>query len=166
MLLAEALDRMPYLQSLNLADNSLDDTGLSAIISAASRHPTLEVLDISQNVMDDEASEALAAYVGDAHCRLKCLRMSASDIDDGECARFVEVLMRNRHLKELDMSNNLIGKDENLNAVKPDFVTGGESLAELLRDSLCPLETLNVTISVAFHVFVFCSHSLCIASMD
>lgn len=44
------------------------------------------------------------------------------------------------------MSNNLLGKDENLNAVQPDFVTGGESLSELLSNPNCPLRTLNVTL--------------------
>ena len=43
------------------------------------------------------------------------------------------------------MSNNLLGKDENLNAVQPDFVTGGESLSELLSNPDCPLQTLNVS---------------------
>jgi hypothetical protein len=42
------------------------------------------------------------------------------------------------------MSNNLLGKDENLNAVKPDTVTAGESLAELLTTGICPLTTLKV----------------------
>ena len=43
------------------------------------------------------------------------------------------------------MSKNLIGKDENLNTVQPDFVTGSEALAELLKEGLCPIETLNVS---------------------
>lgn len=147
ILLAEALDKMPYLQALNLADNNLDDVGLSAIIRSIAKHSTLEVLDISQNIMDDDASKALAAYIGTPDCQLKCLRMSSTDIDDKECARFVDVLMNNRQLRELDMSNNLLGKDENLNVVMPDFLTGGESIAKLLRSSLCPLETLNVRLS-------------------
>jgi Ran GTPase-activating protein (RanGAP) involved in mRNA processing and transport len=144
ILLAEALDKMPYLQALNLTDNNLNDFGLSAIIRSIARHSTLEVLDISQNIMDDYASKALAAYIGNSNCQLKCLRMSSTDIDDKECARFIDVLMNNRQLKELDMSNNLLGKDENLNVVMPDFLTGGESIAKLLRSSLCPLETLNL----------------------
>lgn len=85
---------------------------------------------------------------GNPECRLQCLRMSDANIDDGECARFVEVLMRNIHLKELDMSCNLLGKDENLNAVQPDFVTGGESLSELIRHESCPIQILNVSCEV------------------
>jgi hypothetical protein len=53
-------------------------------------------------------------------------------------------------IQELDMSNNLLGKDENLNAVQPDFVTGGESLSELLSNPHCPLQTLNVRAGCVF----------------
>ncbi len=143
-LLAEALVKMPYLQVLNLADNNLDDSGLQAIVRAASVHGSLEVLDISHNVVDDKTADALASYIGDSRCQLKTLRMSSAGIDDRECSRFVEVLMKNRNLTELDLSKNLLGKDENLNVVKPDFVTGGESIAALLRESTCPLSTLVV----------------------
>ena len=87
--------------------------------------------------------------------------MSVSDIDDGECDNFVQVLMHNRHLKvlrrasvldiytcmnadvcavqELDMSGNLLGKDENLSSVQDGVVTGGESIAGLLRQETCPI---------------------------
>jgi hypothetical protein len=99
MVLAEAIATLPYLQAVNLADNHLEDDGLSALIRAIARHPTVEILDISQNVIDDLAAEALADFIGNEECLLKCLRMSDSNIDDGECAAFVDVLMHNRHLK-------------------------------------------------------------------
>jgi hypothetical protein len=143
--LADALPNLPYLQAINLSDNNLEDDGLSAIINAIAKHPTIEILDISQNIIDSEAARALANFVGNADCRLKCLRMSDANIDDGECAAFVEVLMNNRQLKELDMSKNLLGKDENLNAVQPDFTTAGEALSALLKEGLCPIQTLNVS---------------------
>lgn len=47
--------------------------------------------------------------------------------------------------QELDLSENLLGKDENLNAVKPDTITAGESLAVLLQDCRCPIHTLKVS---------------------
>jgi Ran GTPase-activating protein (RanGAP) involved in mRNA processing and transport len=144
ILLAEALDRMPYLQTLNLADNNLSDDGLTAIIRCVAKHSTLEVLDISQNTISWGAAKAVGDYVGSSRCFLKSLRMSSAGIDDKECAAFVKVLMNNRMLKELDLSKNMLGKDENLNVVMPDFLTGGESLANLLRYSSCPLETLNL----------------------
>lgn len=155
ILLAEAMDRMPYLQTLNLADNNLDDVGLTAIIRCVAKHSTLEVLDISQNTVSFASAKALGEYVGRPTCFLKSLRLSSAGIDDKECASFVKVLMNNRMLKELDLSKNLLGKDENLNVVMPDFLTGGESLAHLLRYSTCPLETLNVSVSSANDVGVF-----------
>jgi len=37
-----------------------------------------------------------------------------------------------------------LGKDENLNVVKPDIMTAGESLALLIKYGNCPLKTLKV----------------------
>ena len=47
--------------------------------------------------------------------------------------------------QELDMSHNLLGKDANMLAVQPDFVTGGKSLSVLLSSPTCPLRKLNVS---------------------
>ena len=38
-----------------------------------------------------------------------------------------------------------IGTLESLNAVKPDVTTGGEAIAELLRDPACTLESLDLS---------------------
>lgn len=143
-ILASCLKDIPFLQMVDLTDNNLEDDGLTALINSIAAHPSIEKIDLSQNIIDGGAADALANFIGTPECRLTSLHMSDANIDDGECAHFVEVLMRNRHLKELDMSKNLIGKDENLNVVKADFVTGGESLAELISDGKCPLETLNL----------------------
>lgn len=43
----------------------------------------------------------------------------------------------------MDLSNNLLGKDEQLNAFSPT-TTAGQSLANLLRQGKCPLQKLNV----------------------
>ena len=42
------------------------------------------------------------------------------------------------------MSGNLLGKDENLSAVKDDIMTAGESIAGLLKQHTCPLKSLNL----------------------
>jgi Ran GTPase-activating protein (RanGAP) involved in mRNA processing and transport len=97
--LAPCLSALPYLQLLNLSDNHLDDEGLSVLLRAISKHKSIEILDISQNVIGQEAAEALAVFLGRRDCHLQCLRMSNANIDDGECANFVEVLMSNHHLK-------------------------------------------------------------------
>ena len=71
--------------------------------------------------------------------------MRKADIDDGECHNFVEVLKHNATLTFIDMSENLLGKDENLNAVNPDIITGGESLAMLLTEGDCALTHLIIS---------------------
>eukprot|EP01037_Dinobryon_pediforme_P028500 gene28500-31803_t len=71
--------------------------------------------------------------------------MSVSDIDDGECDNFVNVLMHNRHLKELDMSGNLLGKDENLSSVNEEVTTGGVSIAG--AETLCDSLRFNTTLT-------------------
>ena len=97
--LAPCLKSIPYLQLLNLTDNNLDDEGLSVLLHAVAQHKTIEILDISQNIIGSNAAAALAVMLGDPNYTLQCLRMSSANIDDGECANFVEVLMNNRHLK-------------------------------------------------------------------
>jgi signal transduction histidine kinase len=42
------------------------------------------------------------------------------------------------------MSGNLIGKNENLSSVNSEIVTGGVSLAGLLKQETCPLQSLNL----------------------
>lgn len=97
--LAPCLSAVPYLQLLNLSDNNLEDEGLSALLRAIAKHKNIEILDISQNIIGSAAAEALADFLGHKDCRLQCLRMSNANIDDGECANFVDVLMSNHHLK-------------------------------------------------------------------
>lgn len=91
IILADCIHQLPYLQVLNLSDNNLEDSGLSALLRSIKKHPTIEHLDISQNIIDDEAATALADFIGNAECRLQSLKMSDANIDDSECARFVQV---------------------------------------------------------------------------
>jgi Ran GTPase-activating protein (RanGAP) involved in mRNA processing and transport len=67
-----------------------------------------------------------------------------AQVDDGECASFIDAVKANKSLKELDLSNNKIGDQENYNTVFPDFTTGGEAIAELLSDEACQIEILHL----------------------
>lgn len=144
LLLAPALVAMPLVSGVNIADNNLSDIGLEAIISSIAKCEHVRDVDISQNTIGPKAAAALARLLGNKECKLSKITMKKANIDDGECERFVEALKDNRYLQELDMSDNLLGKDENLNAVKPDIVTAGEALASLLREGQCPLTTLKI----------------------
>lgn len=46
--------------------------------------------------------------------------------------------------QELDLSSNLLGKDETLSSVIPSTVTAGQSLSRLLTNGIGPLKKLNV----------------------
>lgn len=141
-ILAGCLNSLPYLQVLNLADNNLTDKGLADLLNSAAQHKEIEELDISNNIVGYYASKALGAFLGGKECLLHSLRLRDANIDDTECANICSVLKHNKCLLELDLSKNLLGKDENLNVVKPQFVTGGESLADLLLHGDCPIQKL------------------------
>ena len=145
VLLASGLQNMPLITSVNLTDNNLTDVSLKPLINAIAGNPSITELFLSQNKIDSDASEALASYLASTDCTLTKLVMRKADIDDGECHNFVEVLKHNRTLTYIDMSENLLGKDENLNAVNPDIITGGESLAMLLTDGNCALRHLIIS---------------------
>lgn len=91
------------------------------------------------------AAASLSEYLSDSKCPLRRFVLRRADVDDGECERFVSALSTNRQLKEIDMSENLIGSSEQLNSVLPDIITGGEALANLLKDPKCVLATLKLS---------------------
>jgi Ran GTPase-activating protein (RanGAP) involved in mRNA processing and transport len=144
LLLAEAIVNVPYIHSLNVRDNNLNDEGLSAIVNAIQNMTELVELDMSYNVIGSKAANSLAAYLSIESCPLERLVLQKADVDDDECRDFVMSLLTNRKLKEIDLSENLVGSSENLNTVMPDLTTGGEALAELLQTQDCPLQTLKL----------------------
>jgi Ran GTPase-activating protein (RanGAP) involved in mRNA processing and transport len=145
VILSKCLNSLPYLEKLNLSDNHLKDKGLTSLIHSVAKHPdSLVELDISSNKVGIKASYALAKYLGNSLCKLKTLKVRSANIDDNGCVNMCKVLQKNKYLTELDLSKNNIGKEENLNAVKPSFLTGGESLAILLSNKNCPLQKLTL----------------------
>mmetsp|Transcript_26381 Transcript_26381/g.39138 ORF Transcript_26381/g.39138 Transcript_26381/m.39138 type:complete len:1369 (+) Transcript_26381:243-4349(+) len=145
LVFAESLHDMPYIHSINLSDNNLTDQSIHAIICAVVSIDSLTALDLSENVVDGDAAKALAQYLRMPTCPLKKLNLRKADIDDFEGQMFVAALEHNKVLEDLDMSQNLIGRSENLNTVMPDIVTGSEALADLLGADNCPLKTLNLS---------------------
>eukprot|EP01038_Epipyxis_sp_PR26KG_P009185 gene9185-12389_t len=143
-ILATCIADLPYLEQLILSDNNLNDEGITPIVNAISLRNDLELLDLSENKIGLSAASALRDFVGHQNCKLKVLRLSGADIDDQECALLVKELQYNSILKELDLSKNLIGKDENRNVVQPSFFTGAEALAKLLNNKTCQLEVLQL----------------------
>ncbi len=137
---AECLVTLPVIESINLCDNNLTDESLYPLITACSRIKGLQELNLSRNKIDERASKALAAYLSSPDCPLYRLVLDASDVDDGECASFVECLETNQGLHELDMSNNLLGNAESI----PGARTGGVALADFLTTKGCKLTYLKL----------------------
>ena len=98
-LLATGLNSMPSVEVLDISDNNLTDNGLKPLIDSITNNPNIRVLDVSGNVIGPLASSSLALYLGRTDCRLKCLRMCGADVDDSECHRVANALMKNRHLE-------------------------------------------------------------------
>jgi Ran GTPase-activating protein (RanGAP) involved in mRNA processing and transport len=143
-LLAESLKDLPYIEVINIADNMLTDDGMGPIIHAAVKMPGLIELNLSQNEIGPVSSAALHDYLIEEQCPLQTLILNAADVDDFECAGFIDAVKQNKSLREVDLSGNLIGKSENLNTVMPDIITGGEAIADLLRSSECNLTKLHL----------------------
>ncbi len=143
-ILADSLADLPYLQSVNIADNRLTDDGMGPIINAAVQIPSLLELNLSKNEIGDVAADALADYLRNPNCTLQRLVMQTADVDDFEAEPFIDAVKENRSLLDLDLTDNLIGGAENLNTVMPDLITGSEAIADLLRSEDISLHTLKL----------------------
>jgi hypothetical protein len=143
-LLAQCLGDMPFIEKLNINNNNLTDEGVAAVLEACMPIKTLKYLNISRNKMDDDAADALADYVKQPDCPCESLIMQVSDVDDFEGERFVRCLMENRSITEIDLSDNLIGRAENMRTVIPDMCTCSEAFAEMLLVPNCILKSLTL----------------------
>jgi Leucine-rich repeat (LRR) protein len=114
---AECMADLPNVERVNIAGNSLTDHSLPHILDALQHMPHLTELNLSRNKIDDKASEALAHYVSNPDTPCVKLILQNADVDDFECAAFVETLKTNNNLRDLDLSHNLLGSAEILNTV-------------------------------------------------
>jgi len=138
--LGDVLLRLPYLVTINMKNSRCTDTGVNAVVSRAGELTKLVQLDLSDNEIGNLSAVSLRNFLNSHKCTLRTLVISNADVDDDECNQLMSALQINKSLTELDLSRNLIGASENLNVVKPDLITGGESVAEMLRTN----ETLRV----------------------
>ena len=104
------------LRSLRLRDANIDDSECANICGVLKANKCLKELDLSKNLL----GKFFYLFSKVAHFLITFI------IDSYIFAVCIKT----------------IGKDENLNVVKPEFVTGGESLADLLLLGTCPIEKL------------------------
>lgn len=111
-ILAECLDDLPNVESIDVSGNSLTDKSLPFLFKSFQKIPNLHHLNLSRSKIDDDTSDALAEFLANPECPLISLVLQNSDIDDFECARFIGCLKTNKNLRELDLGSNLLGSAE------------------------------------------------------
>ncbi|CAM9653958.1 unnamed protein product [Chrysoparadoxa australica] len=131
--LAAVVQAFDSLQVLDISDNRLGDEAILSIIQASKSMETLQHLDLSENEIGQNAAAELRSYVRSTTCRLKTVILRKADIDDYECAEFMEACKSNTSIQHLDLARNFIGTAETINFLNPDFVTGGEAIADALQ---------------------------------
>ena len=139
ILLANALDGLPHLCALNIADNNLTDAGLTAIIKKLPTCHFLSSLDISENKIDAEAADELSSYLLSPACALIDIVMRKSDVDDNEIGSFVQAIGHSNKLINVDLSANLIGSNQR--TLKEGLTMGGKVLGEMLCAKSCKIKT-------------------------
>ncbi|CAM9155601.1 unnamed protein product, partial [Hapterophycus canaliculatus] len=144
-ILADCLVGLPLMRELNLRDNMLTDKGLMPIVKAIKQRHDLYALDLSENKLDRWAARELALYFSDPRCTLAKFVLSKADVDDFEASNFVKHMKANKTLTYLDLSHNLIGSQESINYVRPEFYTGAEAAADWISTGSCPLKYLDLS---------------------
>uniref|UniRef100_A0AAZ3STW6 Uncharacterized protein n=1 Tax=Oncorhynchus tshawytscha TaxID=74940 RepID=A0AAZ3STW6_ONCTS len=116
-----------------LSGCGVTEEGCASLVSALRSNPShLRELDLSNNDLKDSGVKLLSAGLGNPHCKLETLRLSACLVTEEGCASLVSALESNpSHLRELDLSNNDL-KD-----------SGVELLSAGLGNPHCKLETLR-----------------------
>jgi hypothetical protein len=147
LILAECLPDMPHLHSLILDDNRLTDVSLGPLLKQIVKMKDFLELDLSNNKLDEVASQTLAEYLGSTTCPLEKLVIRNADVDDLEGANFIQILCSNEksRLRELDLSQNLLGSAEQLSSVIDNVVTTGVAFGKLFRSKVCSLERVSVS---------------------
>ncbi|XP_026135391.1 NACHT, LRR and PYD domains-containing protein 12-like [Carassius auratus] len=125
------LDPRCKLEILWLSYCGITDEGCAALASALRSNPShLRQLVLTGNKLGDSVN-LLSAVLEDPHCKLERLRLLYCGITDEGCAALASALRSNpSHLRELDLSENKLGK------------SGVKSLSELKDDPHFKLETL------------------------
>ncbi|XP_048024144.1 NACHT, LRR and PYD domains-containing protein 3-like [Megalobrama amblycephala] len=130
-LLSDALqDPHCKLEKLWLRDCGVTDEGCAALTSALRSNPShLRKLDLSENKIGKSVN-LLSDVLQDPHCKLEKLWLKDCEVTDEGCAALTSALRSNpSHLRELNLSENKIGKSVNL-------------LSDVLQDPHCKLEKL------------------------
>ncbi|KAK7165692.1 hypothetical protein R3I93_005690 [Phoxinus phoxinus] len=119
------------LEKLTLCECKITDEGCAALASALRSNSLLRELDLTENIIGDKGLKLLSDGLKDPHCKLEKLELWGCNITDEGCAALTSALRSNSLLRELDLTENIIG-DKGLTL-----------LSDGLKDPHCKLEKLE-----------------------
>ncbi|XP_056097032.1 NLR family CARD domain-containing protein 3-like isoform X6 [Rhinichthys klamathensis goyatoka] len=119
-------------RSAKLCGCKITDEGCAALASALRLNSHLRELDLTGNIIGDKGLKLLSDGLKDPHCKLEKLELRWCEITDEGCAALVSALRSNSHLRELNLSANIIGDK------------GVKLLSDGLKDPHCKLEKLTL----------------------
>ncbi|XP_060745325.1 NLR family CARD domain-containing protein 3-like [Tachysurus vachellii] len=122
------------LETLRLRKCGVSDEGCAALTSALRSNPShLRELDLSDNKLGDSGVKNLSAVLENPHCKLEILGLYKCGVSDEGCAALTLALRSNpSHLRELDLSYNILGD------------SGVKILSDLEHDEHYKLQTLRL----------------------
>ncbi|KAG1955946.1 NACHT, LRR and PYD domains-containing protein 12-like [Pimephales promelas] len=120
------------LERLTLYDCKITAEGCAALTSALRSNSHLRELDLTGNIIGGKGVALLSDGLKDPHCKLEKLRLRYCKITAEGCAALTSALRSNSHLRELDLSENIIGGK------------GVALLSDGLKDPHCKLEKLGL----------------------
>ena len=137
--LVHCLSSLPFLKTLNIADNGISGATIAEIFNNM-RHTTslmLDSIDISSNHMNFESANAIASLLSCEDCKLQKLYLRKTKCDDSMSDRLLKSLLLNSTIIEIDFSENKIGSE-----ISRTSMDGNEMQSLLSRN--CPL-SLNMS---------------------
>lgn len=101
--LIRLVKKCPYLENVQLADNSLSDDGMLRVLAALRKHKHLIDLNILKNPVGDKTCFALADFIAHESCGLRRLNASHLDFTDEALPALAEAILKNQHLSNISL---------------------------------------------------------------
>ena len=111
--IASCLSSLPFLKTLNIADNGIAGATLAGIFKnlKQNKNNSIESVDVSSNHMNNISAEAIASLLSCDDCNLRKLYIRKTNCDDSMSLKIMQSLLSNSSVCDIDLSENKIGMD-------------------------------------------------------